>query len=62
LTLWNLLANAGESANPASENPTRAVRVAVAGEEVAHKHSSDVLVVHGQKYGTQVGIRGKWEI
>lgn len=44
-----------------SGNPTTAGRVAVAGGEVAHKHSSDVLVVHGRKHGTQVGIRGKWE-
>ena len=45
-----------------SGNPTTAVGVAVAEGEVAHKHSSDVLVVRGQKNDTQVGIRGKWEI
>ena len=44
-----------------SGNPTTAVGVAVAEGEVAHKHSSDVLVVRGQKNDTQVGIRGKWE-
>ena len=38
-----------------------AVGVAVAEEEVAHKYSSDVLAVRGQKHDTQVDIRGKWE-
>lgn len=53
------MANASASAKPGSGNPTATVGVAAV--EEAHKRSSDVLVVRGQKYDTQVGIRGKWE-